>query len=239
MGRALGLVQQSHVDTMDLSQYDLLVCNATLDVNDLRERAPDATLACYACDMLTVPAYGSDGGIYGGLRQRMAPFMLRDGAGNLIHGEKYPDQHYYELTFDAADAYVEWIRVRLLIHWGALYLDNCYGVPSRWFSNDMVRAGLPADRLYDRWPHFREYFLLRLKKVAGRPIIGNVGCGPYSKLLDAYTLERWHVHDRLREIGRFVNSAQELSRPDLNVAWEWDPPIAANLEGFALRGEWL
>jgi hypothetical protein len=245
MGKAAYLLKNEHLQSggewmaapgerRNLQHFDLAVCVPTLVLNDALAIAPDCTFAAYD-DVTSIPHYGSAGSLYDRMRADLDWTILRGPGGEPIRN-RY-DNFEGVLSFDAADARAQWIASNVQpLGFDTFYIDNLWGgpPPDHWIAS----TGREAQETRRRWPHWRDYYVQRLRDALGpqTTILGNIGGSPRPGLIDAYTVE-WGSSGRspLGEIGRFVTNAHPF-----NVAWFWLDPWPeriARLDGYVLAGE--
>ncbi|MCP4573376.1 MAG: hypothetical protein GY838_13555 [bacterium] len=232
---ALYLLKNKHVRTPDtlplpLDNFALAVSTISLNVANAQAVAPETLLAGYF-DFTSVPHYGSDTSPHGQLRSDLEEFVKR-GPDDGAPVETRSGNYYLQPTFDAYDAYAQWIAEYMNCgDFNAIYIDNGWvAVPDQWRRD----LGLDRDEAATRHPKLRNYFLERIWDLIdeSRPIIPNIGSGwgPMPDPIDGFSVE--HAGLRPGDVAPVLGRFQALPS-SYNILWRRENnETNLNLSGF-------
>ena len=174
-----------------LEKRSLLVCEPTVDIDQVKTINPHAKLLCYY-DATTCPAYGEGNTYYDGMREGLEPHYLQDIRNQYGNPE-------LSLELSTAEAYADWINGNTDSRFDAVYLDQMWAVPPQ----DWVE-GRGQENDAGRWYRYAEYLI---DLINGR-CVGNIGASvtvsEHLHLLRGITIEDAHL-DRKHAIRSFAH----------------------------------
>lgn len=232
MGKAAYILQGRHIrdESLDLSQYDVVICNVNLNPRTVRKRLKDDCLMFGALNLCWLLEYG-DAPIYSAIRNRFEP---RDFFPDPVQGHKH-----FKIDFDVADKLVAAVW-STMFGWDGVYWDHGQEKIRPWRRPPEMSINKPQWEI--RFKAWRQYVFQQIRRSMGPDFLQIINADGWSPDVDGLLLEddggfKQLGNSRARAIGAFASqrhSAGERTDRMLNIALEWGREL--NLDGIAHHG---